>query len=249
MSEKPKPSIFSQLLKHVIPGEKSATSTHYCEKGHPMDANWTTCPYCDAEKRKNDKGILGTNTISGQIDTSETTQRSADMERGTTKIGKDSPEEHGGMTKFDTSEEVPEKKVLAWERKIVGVLITFSHKYQGELFVLYEGRNIIGSASSCDSRVATDRLMSGEHAMILCRAGRDELHDMHSTNGTFLNEEYVGREGADLTDGAMIKVGSTVFEFRKITSGGASSDGKEPSEKPEYREDEDRPRRHGETEI
>jgi hypothetical protein len=47
----------------------------------------------------------------------------------------------------------------------------------------------------------------------------------------------------------MIKVGSTVFEFRKITSGGASSDGKEPSEKPEYREDEDRPRRHGETEI
>jgi pSer/pThr/pTyr-binding forkhead associated (FHA) protein len=63
-------------------------------------------------------------------------------------------------------------------------------------------------------------MMSSEHAVILCRAGRDELHDMLSTNGTFLNEKYVERDGADLIDGALIKTGATIFEFRKFTSGG-----------------------------
>ena len=81
--------------------------------------------------------------------------------------------------------------------------------------------------------------------MILCRAGRDELHDMLSTNGTFLNEEYVGRKGADLADGAMIRTGSTVFEFRKITSGG----GKQPGEKPNYVEEGETQRDSGETAI
>lgn len=246
MSEKPKPGVFSQLWKRIIPGEKSGTRARYCEKGHPMDANWTTCPYCEAEKRKNDKSVIRTTTKSDQIDKAETTQRSADMERGTTKIGTGSPEESDGRTRFDTSpEQVSEKKAVGRERRITGVLVTFSHKYQGELFVLYEGRNVIGSGSSCDITVKWDRLVSGEHAMILCRAGRDELHDMLSTNGTFLNEEYVGTNGADLADGAMIRTGTTVFEFRKITSGG----GEAPGEKAEYVEEDTASRRQGETEF
>ncbi|HET7062588.1 MAG TPA: FHA domain-containing protein [Nitrosospira sp.] len=246
MSEKPKSGVFSQLLKHIIPGEKSSTRTRYCEKGHPMDANWTTCPYCEAEKRKNDKSIIRTTTKSDQIDKGETPQRSADMERGTTKIGTGSPEEPDGRTRFDTSpEQVSEKKVVGRERRITGVLVTFSHKYQGELFVLYEGRNVMGSGSSCDISINWDRLVSGEHAMILCRAGRDELHDMLSTNGTFLNEEYVGTKGADLADGAMIRIGSTVFEFRKITSGA----GKGPGEKAEPSEEDSELRPPGETDF
>jgi hypothetical protein len=246
MSEKSKPGVFSKLLKHIIPGDKSGEHTRYCEKGHPMDANWTTCPYCDAEKRKNDKSIIRDNTKSDQIKTGETTQRSTAMEQGRTKIGMDLPEEPRGTTRADTSPlEVPERKGVARERRITGVLVTFSHRYQGELFILYEGRNVVGSGSSCDVSINSDRLMSGEHAMILCRAGRDELHDMLSTNGTFLNEEYVGRKGADLADGAMIRTGSTVFEFRKITSGG----GKQPGEKPNYVEEGETQRDSGETAI
>jgi pSer/pThr/pTyr-binding forkhead associated (FHA) protein len=68
---------------------------------------------------------------------------------------------------------------------------------------------------------------------------------MLSTNGTFLNEEYVGTKGADLADGAAIRTGSTVFEFRKITSGG----GPMPREKPQYPEDEETEHHRGETEI
>lgn len=249
MSEKSKPGVFSRLLKYIIPGDKPSGRTRYCEKGHPMDTNWTTCPYCDAEKRKNDKSIVRNTTKSDQIKTSETTQRSTAMERGTTKIGTGLPEESRNTTRIDTSsEETLQRRAIARERRITGILVTFSHKFQGELFILYEGRNVIGSASSCDINVATDRLMSGEHAMVLCRAGRDELHDMLSTNGTFLNEEYVGREGVDLADGAMIRTGSTIFEFRKITSSGTASEGKESAERPEY-EGDDQSRRRGETEI
>ncbi|WP_177171807.1 FHA domain-containing protein [Nitrosovibrio tenuis] len=245
MSEKPKPGVFSQLWKHLMPGDKSGGHTRYCEKGHPMDANWTSCPYCDAEKRKNEKSISRTNTVSDRVEASETTQRSTAMEHGT-KIDMGLPEEPRGTTRIDTLPEEPsERKAVARERRITGVVVTFSHRFQGELFVLYEGRNVIGSGSSCDVSITSDRLMSGEHAMILCRAGRDELHDMLSTNGTFLNEEYVGREGADLADGAMVRAGSTIFEFRKITSGG----GKAPGEKVEYVEEDDGSRRHGETEI
>lgn len=238
MSEKPKPGVFSQLLKHIIPGEKQDTRTRYCEKGHPMDANWTTCPYCEAEKRKNEKSVIRATTKSDETDEGETQQRSADMQRRSTQIGTGSPEETDGRTRYDTSpEQVPEKKVVGRERRITGVLVTFSHKYQGDLFVLYEGRNVIGSGPSCDISIKWDRLVSSEHAMILCRAGRDELHDMLSTNGTFLNEEYVGTKGADLADGARIRVGSTVFEFRKITSSG----GKEPGQKTEPDEGDSAP--------
>jgi hypothetical protein len=245
MSEKSKPGVFSQLLKHVMPGSKPDAHTRYCEKGHPMDLNWTTCPYCDAEKRKNDKSIIRTTTKSDQVETGETTQRSTAMERGTTKIGTGLPEEQRGTTRVDTSSgETSERKTMARERRITGVLATFSHKYQGELFILYEGRNVIGAGPSCDVSIKSDRLMSGEHAMILCRAGRDELHDMLSTNGTFLNEEYVGTKGADLADGAMIRTGSTIFEFRKISSAG----GKELGESPDYSRDDDQSSRY-ETKI
>ena len=245
MSEKSKPGIFSQLLKHVLPETKTGEGARYCEKGHPMDANWTTCPYCDAEKRKYDKSMIRTTMKPDEVNTDETTQRSTAMERGTTKIGGNLSEEPHGMTRIDTSsEEAPERKGVARERRITGVLVTFSHRFQGELFILYEGRNVMGSGS-CDISIPSDRLMSGEHAMILCRAGRDELHDMLSTNGTFLNEEYVGTKGADLADGAAIRTGSTVFEFRKITSGG----GPMPRERPQYPEDEEREHHRGETEI
>jgi pSer/pThr/pTyr-binding forkhead associated (FHA) protein len=252
MSEKPKPGIFSQLLKYITPGGNSGTRTRYCEKGHPMDANWTTCPYCDAEKRKNDKSVIRMTTKSNEVKksadvkTSETTERSTAMERGSTKIGMNLQEEPRGTTRADTSpQEFPEKKEVARERQITGVLATFSHRFQGDLFILYEGRNTIGSGSACDISIPSDRLMSSEHAMILCRVGRDELHDMLSTNGTFLNEEYVGTKGADLADGAMIKAGSTIFQFRKITSGGVQVQ----DDRPEYLEDNNRQHHRGETEI
>jgi pSer/pThr/pTyr-binding forkhead associated (FHA) protein len=148
------------------------------------------------------------------------------MERERTKIDAGTSDQPRGGTRIDGGDKEPVKKKLhAQDRKITGILVTFTWRYQGALFPLYEGRNVIGSGDPSDIQItkATDPEMSADHALILCRAGRVELHDLCSTNGTFLNEKYVERDGADLTDGDAIRTGRTVFEFRKITSGGTGA--------------------------
>jgi pSer/pThr/pTyr-binding forkhead associated (FHA) protein len=164
------------------------------------------------------------------------------MQAGVTRIDTGIPGEQRGATRIDTSSDTQRKKPIVQERKITGVLVTFSWRFQGELFVLYEGRNVIGSAESSDIQIMTnDPMMSGDHAVILCRAGRDELHDLLSTNGTFRNEKYVERDGVDLADGDSIRTGSTVFEFRKITSGATGGGGR--NEQPPHFEDDSRGKR------
>ncbi|MBA4142881.1 MAG: FHA domain-containing protein [Nitrosospira sp.] len=249
MSDKSKPGGVSKWWKQVVGGTTSDALTRYCDKGHPMDPNWSVCAYCDAESRANQKTATPNTAESDDFESNENMQRSKFMERGTTKIDSGLPDEPRGTTKIDTGTDTDtpqRKKSGTQERKITGVLVTFSWRFQGELFVLYEGRNVIGSAASSDIQITTDPGMSGEHAVILCRAGRDELHDLLSTNGTFLNEKYVARDGADLVDGGSIKTGGTVFEFRKITSGG---DKVIRRERQEYEEGHSRSRGPGETAI
>jgi hypothetical protein len=227
-------------------------SPRVCKKGHPMDPNWKTCAYCDAENRAHQK----TAQEPSQPVSSKPLQRSTTMEKTTTKVEGAIPEEGQGETKFDTSDfnayediRPQRKKPSSHQRKLTGVLVTFKWRSQGELFPLYEGRNVIGSGEASDVHITTDRTMSSEHAVILCRAGRDELHDMLSTNGTFLDEKYVERDGADLVDGALIRTGATIFEFRKFTSGGER---RPEGERTGYNEDEGstgRSRSQGETSI
>jgi len=233
-------------------GSDSSDSPRVCEKGHPMDPNWKICAYCEAENRAHQK----TAQEPSQPVSSEPLQRSTAMERTTTKVEGAISQEGQGETKFDTSgfnpyenAPPPSRPAPTQQRRLSGVLVTFKWRLQGELFPLYEGRNVIGSGETSDVHVTTDRMMSGEHAVILCRAGRDELHDMLSTNGTFLNEKYVERDGADLVDGALIKAGATIFEFRKFTSGGER---RPEGERTGYYEDEGgsgRSRSQGETSI
>lgn len=235
------------LWDRLTGSDKTGNSTRVCEKGHAMDPNWETCAYCDAEKRATQRTARIPDTEN--VESSKATRRSTEMERSTTKIdpGTERQEEGRGSTLFEKSAEEPRRSRSApHNRRITGVVVTFSWRYEGELFVLYEGRNVIGSGPSCDVQITTDPIMSGEHAVILCRAGRDELHDLLSTNGTFLNEKYVERDGADLTDGAIIKTGRSLFEFRKITSERAP-EGYRPAE--DFERGDPRPRSSGETAI
>jgi len=137
-----------------------------------------------------------------------------------------SPPEHPG-TRVDTgtASMAPVARNTAPRRKITGVLVTFTWDRQGDLFVLYEGRNVIGKGyvqseggRPCDVLLHTDSTMSDEHAVILCRAGRYELFDRQSTNGTFVDERFVESQGVELKDGARIKTGSTIWMIRKIES-------------------------------
>lgn len=229
MDDKSKPGGVSRWWKQIV-GITVSDSGRVCEKGHPMDPNWKTCAYCDAENRAHRKTVHEPD----EIESNKSIERSITMQRRTTQIDSGESDEGRGATKLETSANVAPQRAESdavqqqlkpnmHRGKLTGILVTFSRRSQGELFPLYEGRNVIGSAEdSCDVHVSCndDKMVSGEHAVILCRAGRDELHDMLSTNGTYLDEKYVERDGADLRDGALIRTGGTVFEYRKFTSGG-----------------------------
>jgi len=96
-------------------------------------------------------------------------------------------------------------------RKLVGWLVSYTLDPLGQDFKLREGRNIIGSDSACDI-VVPDGQVSGKHLTILYRMGDFKFKDELSTNGTFVNDEFV--EEGNLKDGDIIRIGQTVFKFR-----------------------------------
>jgi hypothetical protein len=125
-------------------------------------------------------------------------------------------------------------------RRIVGVIVTYSWRPEGQLFTVREGKNYIGAdrVSSepdhqlCHILIPNDTKMSAEHALILCRHGRYDIIDQKSSNGTFLGEELVPLQGAELPNYAEIRTGSTIWSFIKIEppAGTATRAAPQPSE-------------------
>jgi hypothetical protein len=201
-------------------GKGSQRSDRYCPAGHPMDPNWETCPRCAAEQRAREKTRLENpaDVINAK------SQGSTTMARSPTVISDGEQEPRLPPEKIARPPELqPAPSQKAHTRKITGVLVTFTWQPQGQLFALYEGRNVIGSGTveseggrECDIQITNDRTLSNEHAVILCRNGRYDLIDRFSANGTYLNDQFVESQGAKLPDGATIRTGATVWAFRSI---------------------------------
>ncbi len=88
----------------------------------------------------------------------------------------------------------------------------------GKRYVLDEDELTIGRDPKNQIVLDLDNV-SRRHARISLRQGKFFLHDLGSTNGTYLNEEEV-REESPLRSGDQVKVGSTIFKF---LSGGNTS--------------------------
>lgn len=112
-------------------------------------------------------------------------------------------------------------------RKIVGVLASYTWRAEGELFPVREGRTHIGAGSikqdtehrQVEVCCPSDKLMSEDHAEILRQAGRFYIRDLSSTNGTFLNgstDPILPETAVELPNNAEIRTGKTVFTFMKI---------------------------------
>ena len=71
-------------------------------------------------------------------------------------------------------------------------------------------RVLIGRGEDCDVRLVSDRV-SRHHCEVVYKDGHCELHDLGSTNGTYLNGRRIQNE--ILTDGAVINVPTQVFAF------------------------------------
>jgi len=101
------------------------------------------------------------------------------------------------------------------------VLVTFTWRREGQLFTLYEGKNLIGSGSTadgrpCDVQIGTDLELSREHAMIRCLGHDYEIFDQKSENGTFMNGQMVPVHGFPLKDRSYIRTGGTEWQFHKL---------------------------------
>lgn len=106
-----------------------------------------------------------------------------------------------------------DQPVIRNRRKLVGWLVSYTLDNMGMDFKLYEGRNIIGRRNDCQITIA-DKTVSGNHAVILFRAGKYSITDQQSTQGTFVNEEDIELEPRYLKDGDTIRIGQTILKFR-----------------------------------
>ncbi|MCC8400483.1 FHA domain-containing protein [Paraburkholderia sp. MMS20-SJTN17] len=249
MSNKPFRNIFGQIWGGGLsPG--SGRSETVCPNGHPMDPSWTRCPRCDAENRANERSSEASSSYT--FDDSDSRGSTMSSHKHTVISGESTSSDASATREensYESSMSSPSPSPRrSSRRKITGVLVTFTWERQGDLFVLYEGRNVIGKGTvesengrPCDVLLPIDATMSNEHALILCRAGRYELFDNRSTNGTYADDQFVESAGVMLRDGARIKTGDTVWLFRQIDSGDAPAHpGHERGEEPQQREPQSR---------
>src|SRR5512140_1922082 len=82
---------------------------------------------------------------------------------------------------------------------------------QGQTWELKEPRSVLGRHPDCD--IPIDQLDSSRHhAQIVAVGGEFFLEDLHSRNGTWLNQKRVMARQR-LSDGDRIRISETVLEF------------------------------------
>jgi hypothetical protein len=98
------------------------------------------------------------------------------------------------------------------ERELRGFLYSFHHVAAGEFWPLYSGENILGRADSGEElNVAIrDPTTSSQHAVLTSNSpGHFVLHDVGSTNGSFVNDRPLGCDRPiEIRDGDRIRLGA-----------------------------------------
>ncbi|MEM7353795.1 MAG: FHA domain-containing protein [Acidobacteriota bacterium] len=117
-------------------------------------------------------------------------------------------------TTFGRNKE-PRQPITEPRRRIVGVLVTYSWKPEGQLFAVREGRNYLGSDPACEISLDLDGKISSRHASIIYRTKDFWIDDEKSMNGTYVNSVSV-EEKQRLPDIARVKTGATVWQFVRV---------------------------------
>jgi len=113
------------------------------------------------------------------------------------------------VERLNTTEEYLEKTITLRERPV----LTITHgPGAGELFELSRATAMSIGRARANDIVLKDVSISGQHCRIRPEEGGFVLHDLKSTNGTFVNDKRVSRH--PLSDGDLVQVGETVMQFR-----------------------------------
>jgi hypothetical protein len=207
--------------------------------GRRLDSNWSKCPYCARERQAKDS------RVSMGISQQEAEPMDEKASRNPTRVGRDVDQPAARRQTHLHHTPGPDpvaKKSKVDNRKIVGVLVSYTWRPEGELFAVREGRTHIGADQIRDDpehrevevQCPLDDLISGDHALILVQQGEFYIQDLASTNGTFVNGKKIRPESVeDLPNNSEIKAGKTLFSFVqfKPMSETAQPEVKEP-EKP-----------------
>lgn len=99
-------------------------------------------------------------------------------------------------------------------KPIVGFLISVSRTDEGEYWILRQGQNTIGSGSNCNI-ILSESSVSGVHAVLAVHRNPADnnrlsigLMDRGSSNGTFVNANYIGFNPYQCKNLDKIKIGN-----------------------------------------
>ncbi|UCD70891.1 MAG: FHA domain-containing protein [Syntrophobacterales bacterium] len=96
------------------------------------------------------------------------------------------------------------------KQRTFGKLIVIYGDHLGKQYHLSPKRMLIGRTDRSDIYI-DDSSVSRKHAVIERKDGRFILEDLKSTNGTFINGEFV--DVRVLNHGDKIRIGNTVLQF------------------------------------
>ena len=101
------------------------------------------------------------------------------------------------------------------ERKIVGILVSYSWAPEGHIYPVREGRNFIGREKDCEICVPEDKTLSAHNSHITYRQNF-VVGDMVSMTGTDVDGVPIEEQFRSLVNYATIRAGSTYFTFIAI---------------------------------
>jgi len=195
----------------IVCGAQLSSGTKICSNGHIYDAKYDICPICPSPElaQKIGSTFHSTPTVS-YSDNDDDSMKSTVVEQSDIPAGAAS----GKKTVIINAPSVEgNKEEIKQSRKIVGWLITFTRRAEGDDYRLYEGRNLIAGSGQGDI-IISDPAISSPHCMILFRSGKLRIKDELSTNGTFINGTEI--EETELKDGDVIRIGTTEFKLRTV---------------------------------
>ncbi len=201
-------------------------ATKKCPNGHQYDSSiyGDNCPFCPSSEGhthvSDDMGGGETKATSGWNGEWGTNGTDNWNSTGGYKPTQKMDESSGGHTVIRTVDGTGQN-MASGGRRVVGLLISYSHNPAGEVYKVYEGRTVIGRDHTCDISFSNDSHMSGKHFLIqfVEAKGSFKAKDMGSSNGSFVNGSvYVMDEAVDLKTNDVVVLGETKLLFIAIPS-------------------------------
>ena len=192
-------------------------ATKKCANGHLYDPAiyGDKCPFCPSPTGSTKVNTdfqegLGTKVLGG------------DEPKPTETIGINGNDAAGGATVIrHVGGTATGETGVSENRRLVGLLVSYSANPTGEVYKVYEGRTTIGRDRTCDIPFPTDSHMSAKHLLIQYveakGAFRAQEYDKGSANGSYVNGQvYVLGDVIDLKNNDVIVIGGTKFIFLAI---------------------------------